>query len=108
MIKDLQGIGSFNQPIKRKSVVNEDARIATEIVGSIFRCVNICLKYNKSKKEISPFAKTVISALLTDKTRNGLDDYLLNMDDVEVVRLLDEIQISLNKRRKNVDKSCRT
>ncbi len=106
----MEKVGDLHRAFDRVHVVHKihekskaegsEARIACEVVGSIFKYINICIKQNKSKKKLSDFTRTFISAILTDRTKGGLDDYLYNMDDSEVEKLLDEIQISLNKRKR--------
>lgn len=76
---------------------NTDA--ACNIVNHIFRYIDICLKDDKSKIKLSLFAKSFIRGMLTNNVKNGIDDFIRNMNDREIRSLLDDIQHELDKRK---------
>lgn len=76
-----------------------DTDAACNIVSHIFRYIDICLKDDKSKVKLSLFAKSFIKGVLTSNIKNGIDDFVRNMNDQEVRSLLDDIQHELNKRK---------
>jgi hypothetical protein len=121
MLKDLQGslskhhvavpLGNIDQTQGDKGVStqressreirNTDA--ACNIVSHIFRYIDICLSNDKSndksKMKLSLFSKSFIKGMLTGNVKNGIDDFIRNMNDQEVRSLLDDIQHELNKRK---------
>ncbi len=78
-----------------------DADISCNIVDHIFRHIDLCLKENKSKFQISLFARSFIRGILTDNVKGGINNFLKNMNDEDIRSLLDNIQIELNKRQKD-------
>lgn len=78
---------------------NIDSDVACNVVDHIFRYIDICLKDDKSKFKLSIFAKSFIRGMLTDSVKNGINDFILNMNDKEVKAMLDDMQKELNKRR---------
>jgi hypothetical protein len=80
-----------------KEIRNTDA--ACNIVNHIFRYIDICLKDDKSKTKLSLFAKSFIRGMLTNNVKNGIDDFVRNMNDREIRSLLDDIQHELDKRK---------
>lgn len=78
---------------------NIDSKVACDVVDHIFRYIEICLKEDKSKFKLSLFAKSFIRGILTENVRNGISDFILNMNDKEVKAMLDDMQKELNKRR---------
>lgn len=78
---------------------NIDSKVACDVVDHIFRYIDICLKEDKSKFKLSLFAKSFIRGILTESVRNGISDFILNMNDKEVKAMLDDMQKELNKRR---------
>ncbi len=78
---------------------NIDSKVACDVVDHIFRYIDICLKEDKSKMKLSLFAKSFIRGILTENVRNGINDFVLNMNDKEVRAMLDDMQKELNKRR---------
>ena len=78
---------------------NIDSKVACDVVDHIFRYIEICLKEDKSKMKLSLFAKSFIRGILTENVRNGINDFVLNMNDKEVKAMLDDMQKELNKRR---------
>jgi hypothetical protein len=76
---------------------NTDA--ACNIVNHIFRYIDICLKDDKSKSKLSLFAKSFIRGMLTNNVKNGIEDFIRNMNDYEIRSLLDDIQHELDKRK---------
>lgn len=119
MLKDLQGslskhrvavpLGNVDQTQGNKDITrhtqtdsymeirNTDA--ACKIVSHIFRYIDICLKDDKSKTKLSLFAKSFIRGMLTSNVKNGIDDFVRNMNDREIRSLLDDIQHELDKRK---------
>lgn len=80
-----------------REIRNTDA--ACNIVNHIFRYIDICLNDDKSKVKLSLFAKSFIKGMLTSNVKNGIDDFIRNMNDREVRSLLDDIQHELDKRK---------
>ena len=80
-----------------RAIRNTDA--ACNIVNHIFRYIDICLKDDKSKAKLSLFAKSFIRGMLTNNVKNGIDDFIRNMNDREIRSLLDDIQNELDKRK---------
>ncbi len=78
---------------------NIDTRVACDVVDHIFRYIDICLKEDKSKFKLSIFAKSFIRGMLTDSVKNGINDFIINMNDKEVKAMLDDMQKELNKRK---------
>lgn len=79
-----------------ENYVNSDK--ACNIVGLIFKFINNCLDENKSKKEISLFARSLIKGVLNDKTKHGINDFIKNMPDKDIEVLLDEIKSELMRK----------
>lgn len=121
MLKDLQGSlskhhvavppGHIDQIQINKGVIKDTSTqrdtsreirntdTACNIVNHIFRYIDICIKDDKSKVKLSLFAKSFIKGMLTNNVKNGIDDFIRNMNDYEVRSLLDDIQYELNKRK---------
>ena len=78
---------------------NIDSEVACRVVDHIFRYIEICLKEDKSKMKLSLFAKSFIRGVLTENVRSGINNFILNMNDKEVLTMLDDMQKELNKRR---------
>lgn len=78
---------------------NIDSQVACKVVDHIFNYIDICLKEDKSKFKLSLFTKSFIRGILTESVRNGINDFILNMNDKEVKAMLDDMQKELNKRR---------
>jgi hypothetical protein len=117
MLKDLQGslskrhvavpLGNIDQTqgnrgmsTQRESsreIRNTDA--ACNIVSHVFRYIDICLGNDKSKMKLSLFSKSFIKGMLTSNVKNGIDDFIRNMNDQEIRSLLDDIQHELDKRK---------
>ncbi len=76
-----------------------DTDAACNIVNHIFHYIDICLKNDKSKVKLSLFAKSFIKGMLTSNVRNGIDDFIRNMNDHEIRSLLDDVQRELDKRK---------
>lgn len=76
-----------------------DTDAACNIVGRIFQSIDLCLKEDKSKVKLSLFTKSFIKGILTNAVRNGIDDFIKNMNDQEIRFLLDDIQRELDKRK---------
>ena len=77
---------------------NIDSEVACNVVDHIFRYIEMCLKEDKSKMKLNLFAKSFIRGILTDNIKNGIDNFILNMNDKEVRAMLDDMQKELNKR----------
>lgn len=121
MLKDLQGslnkhhvavpLGSVDQLQIGKGITRDtdtqrdisrevrDTDTACNIVGHIFRYIDICLKDDKSKVKLSLFAKSFIKGMLTSNIKTGIDNFIRNMNDKEVRSLLDDIQHELDRRK---------
>ncbi len=121
MLKDLQGSlnkhhiavtpGNTNQTqiirgvskdIDRPKDINRsdiDTDVACNIVGHIFRSIDMCLKEDKSKVKMNLFAKSFIKGILTNSVKDGIDNFIRNMNDLEVRSLLDTMQRELDKRK---------
>jgi len=78
---------------------NIDSQVACKVTDHIFNYIDICLKEDKSKFKLSLFAKSFIRGILTESVRNGISDFILNMNDKEVKAMLDDMQKELDKRR---------
>ena len=76
-----------------------DTDAACSIVGHIFHSIDMCLKEDKSKIQLSLFAKSFIRGILTSNVKTGIDNFIRNMNDQEIRTLLDSIQGELNKRK---------
>lgn len=114
MLKDLQcslskhHIGVAPGNIKQTHNISKDSQVDTNeidtdvacnIVEHIFHSIDTCLKEDKSKIKLSLFAKSFIKGILTNSVKDGIDNFIRNMNDQEIRSLLDIIQIELNKRR---------
>lgn len=75
-----------------------DVDVACKIVGHLFRNIDICLKEDKSKVKLSLFAKSFIRGILNKSVENGINDFLINMNDKELKTLLDDMQKELDRR----------
>ena len=73
-------------------VITRNAKKASDILGIIFNHIGICVKGGKSKKEVTFVAKTLIGAFLNERTKNGINEFIFNMEDKEVDELMLEIQ----------------
>ena len=102
-LKDLHSSLEKHKIIARYNEVtiqpNIDPQVACKVVDHIFNYIDVCLKEDKSKIKLSLFAKSFIRGILTDGVRNGINDFIFNMNDKEVKALLDDMQKELNKRR---------
>ncbi len=78
---------------------NIDSKVACDVVDHIFRYIDVCLKDDKSKMKLSLFAKSFIRGILTESVRNGINNFILNMNDKEVKAMLDDMQKELHKRK---------
>lgn len=81
-----------------KNKQSQNAKAASKIVDDIFNYVAICLREDKSKVKVSMFAKAFIQGVLNDSVKNGLKDFVTNMNEQEIKMLLDDIQRDLNMR----------
>lgn len=93
-------ITSHDNPGITYSIQNGNVEVTCNIVDHIFRHIDICLKEDKSKIKISLFTKSFIRGMLTNDVKNGINNFILNMNDQEVKLLLDDIQKELDKRHK--------
>ena len=96
IIKDVARDISTPREITRE-IIDTDA--ACNIVGHIFRYIDLCLKEDKSKVQLSLFAKSFIKGILTNNVKTGIDNFVRNMNDKEIRSLLDDIQNEINKRK---------
>lgn len=80
-----------------REIRNTDA--ACNIVSHVFRYIDICLNDDKSKAKLSLFSKSFIKGMLTNNVKNGIDNFIRNMNNQEIRSLLDDIQYELNKRK---------
>jgi hypothetical protein len=78
---------------------SQDADIACTVVDLIFKYVDMCLRENKSKYQVSLFAKSFIRGILNDNVKEGINSFVTNMNDNEIKAMLDDIQKELNKRK---------
>ena len=78
---------------------NIDSEVACNVVDHIFGYIETCMKEDKSKMKLSLFAKSFIRGILTENVRNGINNFILNMNDKEVRAMLDDMQKELNKRK---------
>ena len=116
MLKDLQGslnkhhvavhLGNIDKGTTRDTCTEKDTTreikntdAACNIVNHIFHYIDICLKDDKSKTKLSLFSKSFIRGMLTNNVKNGIDDFIRNMNDYEIRSLLDDIQHELDKRK---------
>lgn len=76
-----------------------DTDIACNVVDLIFHYVDLCLRENKSKYQVSLFAKSFIRGILNDNVKGGINNFVTNMNDEEIRAMLDDIQKELNKRK---------
>ncbi len=81
------------------SITSADAEIACDVVDHIFKSIDICLKENKSKYQVSLFARSFIRGILTDNVKGGISSFIKNMNDEDVGALLDDMQKELDKRK---------
>ncbi len=73
--------------------------IACGVVDLIFHYVDVCLRENKSKYQVSLFAKSFIKGILNDNVKGGINNFITNMNDEEIKAMLDDIQKELDKRK---------
>lgn len=71
--------------------------VACNVVDQIFRYIDTCLKENKSKYQVSLFAKSFIRGIMTDNVKGGINNFIQNMNDDDVKALLKDIQKELDK-----------
>ena len=76
-----------------------DTDIACDVVGHIFRSIDMCLEEDKSKVKLSLFTKSFIKGILTNTVKTGIDDFIRNMNNQDIRSLLDNIQGELDKRK---------
>lgn len=95
----LNKIHNASQKNTSSSIPSLDADIACNVVDHIFRHIDLCLKENKSKFQLSLFAKSFIRGIMTDNVKGGINNFLQNMNDEDVRTLLNDIQKELNKRK---------
>ncbi len=76
-----------------------DTDIACDVVGHIFRSIDMCLEGDKSKVKLSLFTKSFIKGILTNTVKTGIDDFIRNMNNQDIRSLLDNIQGELDKRK---------
>jgi hypothetical protein len=87
---------SIHNETHRESI---DTGIACDIVGRIFRSIDMCLEEDRSKVKLSLFTKSFIKGILTGTVRTGIDDFIKNMNNRDIRSLLDNIQEELDKRK---------
>ncbi len=75
-----------------------DAESACKVVSHIFEYVGLCLREDKSKVKVSLFAKAFIQNILKDSVRDGINEFVMNMNDKELKLLLDEIEKDIDYR----------
>ena len=78
--------------------MESDSVIAGNIVRTIFKHINLCLKTNNSKVRINMFEKGAIQGMLNDKVLNGINSYINNMNPMAIKSLMDEIDFEIKKR----------
>ncbi len=78
---------------------NNDALIATRIVGKIFYHINLCLENDRSKIKLTMLEKGIIRGMLSNKTLNGINGFVLNMHPREVKNLMNDISAEIAKRK---------
>lgn len=101
-IGQIQGSKDIHMDTSTQKDVSIDIRntsAACNIVRHIFHYIDICLDSDKSKVKLSLFSKSFIKGILTNKVKDGVEDFIRNMNDREIRSLLDDIQYELNKRK---------
>lgn len=84
---------------KFEIIRGNESKIAQNIVDHIFEHIRVCLREDRSRKQLSLFAKSFIGGILNQKTLGGINDFIDGMNDEDLNSLLDDIQKELNKRR---------
>ncbi len=81
--------------------MESDSTIACNIVRKLFQHINSCVEGNRSKTRINMLEKGIIKGMLSDKTLNGINGYVLNMYPMDVKNLMNDIEIEIKKRNHN-------
>jgi hypothetical protein len=76
-----------------------DSLIATNIVRKIFKNINSCIQGDRSKIKLNMLEKGMIKGLLTDKSLNGINNYITNMNTFDLKILIDEIEVEIKSRK---------
>lgn len=85
-------------PSLQISVINRDSEAACRIVTHLFEYIDLCLKEDKSKVKLNMLTKAFVQGILRNSIRDGINDFLRNMNDAEIKALLDHIQKDINYR----------
>jgi len=80
--------------------MESDSIIATNIVRKLFKHINSCLQSDRSKVKLNMFEKGMIKGMLNDKSLNGINNYILNMNTYDVKILIDDLESEIDKRKK--------
>lgn len=85
-------------PSIQMSIANRDSEAACMIVTHLFGYIDLCLKEDKSKVKLNKLTKAFVQGILRNSVRDGINDFLRNMNDTEIKGLLDAIQRDMNYR----------
>lgn len=77
-----------------------DAEIACNIVDHMFKYIDSCIKEDKSRIKLNALTKSFVRGLLNSKVKGGMTDFIMNMYEEEVTKLVDDIQRELDQRYK--------
>lgn len=106
MLKDLQSSIRKRQQhgMEWQSSAEENAKIVAEkliserykyvgcnIVDILFDQILLCIKMDRSYMKLNMFEKSVIQGMLSDKVKNGIKNYVLNMYDEDIRLLVKDI-----------------
>lgn len=83
--------------------MNPDHQAACNIVRKLFSHINLCLQSDRSKVKLNMLEKGVIKGMLSDKTLNGINNYINNMSDADIKNLMDDLQTEFSRRNKSVN-----
>lgn len=78
--------------------MESDSVIATNIVRKLFFHINSCLTSDRSKIKLNMLEKGMIKGMLGEKTLNGINGYIVNMNPNDIKNLIDDIENEIKKR----------
>jgi hypothetical protein len=75
-----------------------DATIACNIVRKLFKHINDCLQNDRSKIKLNMLEKGAIKTMLSEKALNGINRYIVNMNQYDIKILMDDLEVEIKKR----------
>ena len=78
--------------------MSTDYAIATKIVEKLFGHINDCIQNDRSNVKLGMIEKGIISGMLSQKTLNGINRYIINMYPNDIKKLMNDIESEVEKR----------